>query len=147
MIIMVMIFFLLLFWENEVNEEVVISTLEHLHVDYPQTDVPVPSRYCNYLIIQRTIRQPDHTCRKEHVFIHERPQKINSICHSPKKAACQNRSTIFCFQSETKFKMTVCRLIEGTRYPACNYRITPIEGFVLVICDNLGPVTFQGYVE
>ncbi|XP_033044630.1 probable ribonuclease 11 isoform X2 [Trachypithecus francoisi] len=44
MIIMVIIFLVLLFWENEVNDEVVTSTLEHLHVDYPQNDVPVPAR-------------------------------------------------------------------------------------------------------
>ncbi|XP_045383139.1 probable inactive ribonuclease-like protein 12 [Lemur catta] len=146
MIIMVIIFLLLLLWENEVNEEIMqVSSLEHLHVDYPQSDIPV--RYCNYMIIEKVIREPDYTCKKKHVFIHERPRKINSICTSPKKAPCQNHSTTFCFQSETKFQMTVCQLIEGTRYPACRYHISLIEGFVLVTCDDLRPVNFQGYVE
>ncbi|XP_007988862.3 probable inactive ribonuclease-like protein 12 [Chlorocebus sabaeus] len=147
MIIMVIIFLVLLFWENEVNDEVVTSTLEHLHVDYPQNDVPVPARYCNHMIIQRVIREPDHTCKKEHVFIHERPRKINGICTSPNKVACQNLSAIFCFQSETKFKMTVCQLTEGTRYPACRYHYFTTEGFVLVTCDDLRPDTFLGYVK
>ncbi|KAI5189500.1 putative Inactive Ribonuclease-Like Protein 12 [Manis pentadactyla] len=35
------------------------------------------------------------------------------------RSACQNQSSTLCFRSETKFKMTVCQLIEGTRYPAC----------------------------
>ncbi|XP_017832957.4 putative inactive ribonuclease-like protein 12 [Callithrix jacchus] len=147
MVIMVIIFLVLLFWENEMNNEVVISTLEHLHVDYPQEGVPVPARYCNHMIIQRIIREPDHTCKKEHVFIHERPRKINGLCTSPKKVACQNLSSTFCFQSETKFKMTVCQLIEGTRYPACRYRYFPVEGFVLITCDELGPDSFQGYIK
>ncbi|KAI2570130.1 hypothetical protein G5576_009726, partial [Homo sapiens] len=85
--------------------------------------------------------------KKEHVFIHERPRKINGICISPKKVACQNLSAIFCFQSETKFKMTVCQLIEGTRYPACRYHYSPTEGFVLVTCDDLRPDSFLGYVK
>ncbi|XP_008592367.1 PREDICTED: probable inactive ribonuclease-like protein 12 [Galeopterus variegatus] len=145
MILMVTIFMVLLFWENELSDEVTMLTLEHLHVDYPRNDASV--RYCNFMITQRVIKDPDHTCKKEHVFIHERPRKINSICTSPKKVACQNHSTIFCFQSETKFKMTVCQLIEGTRYPACRYHISPTEGFVLVTCDDFGPVHFQGYVD
>ncbi|XP_076982649.1 putative inactive ribonuclease-like protein 12 isoform X1 [Tamandua tetradactyla] len=145
MILMVIIFLLLLFWENESNEEVMLSTLEHLHVDYPQTDVPV--RYCNYMILQRVIKEPDNTCKKEHVFIHERPRNINRLCTSLKKVTCQNRSTIFCFQSETKFKMTICQLIEGTRYPACSYHISSTEGFIFVTCDDMGPVNFQGFIE
>ncbi|XP_012608318.2 putative inactive ribonuclease-like protein 12 [Microcebus murinus] len=146
MIIMVIIFLLLLFWENELNEEMMqLSTLEHMHVDYPRSHLP--SRYCNYLIIEKVIREPDHTCKKKHVFIHERPRKLNSVCTSPKKVPCQNHSATFCFQSETKFQMTVCQLIEGTRYPACRYHISLTEGFVLVTCDEVGPVNFQGYVE
>ncbi|XP_014636490.1 PREDICTED: probable inactive ribonuclease-like protein 12 isoform X2 [Ceratotherium simum simum] len=145
MILMVIIFLLLLFWENELEDEGVASTLEQLHVDYPQSDIPV--RYCNYMILQRIIKELDNTCKNEHVFIHERPRNINSICASPKKVACQNHSNILCFQSETKFKMTVCKLIEGTRYPACRYHISPTEGFILVTCDDMGPVNFQSYVE
>nr|XP_051678245.1 probable inactive ribonuclease-like protein 12 isoform X2 [Oryctolagus cuniculus]CDG32070.1 TPA: ribonuclease A I1 [Oryctolagus cuniculus] len=145
MVLMVIIFLMLLFWENELNENGVLFTLEHLHVDYPQDSAPV--RYCNHMIQQRLIREPDHTCKLEHVFIHERPQKINSICMSPKRVACLNHSTIFCFQSETKFRVTVCELIEGTRYPACRYRISPTQAFIQVTCDDLGPVSFEGYVE
>ncbi|XP_031217789.1 probable inactive ribonuclease-like protein 12 isoform X1 [Mastomys coucha] len=145
MVLMVMVFLLLLFWENELPEDVVLTSIEHLHVDYPQNAVPL--RYCNNMIIQRVIREPDHTCRKVHVFIHERPQKINRICTSSKKVMCPNDSDIFCFQSETKFRMTVCQLIDGTKYPACRYQISPIEGFVFVTCDDLGPVNLQGYVE
>ncbi|XP_052046674.1 probable inactive ribonuclease-like protein 12 [Apodemus sylvaticus] len=145
MVLMVIVYLLLLFWENEQNEDVVLSSLEHLHVDYPQN--PVPLRYCNYMILQRVIREPDHTCRKVHIFIHERPQKINRICTSSKKMACPNYSDMFCFQSETKFSMTVCELIDGTTYPACRYQISAVEGFVLVTCDELGPVNLQGYVE
>lgn len=145
MILMVIIFLLLLFWENELDDEGVVSTLEHLHVDYPQSDIPV--RYCNSMILQRSIKGPDNACRKEHVFIHERPRNINRICSSPNKMACQNNSTILCFQSKTKFKMTVCKLIEGTRYPACRYRVSPTEGFILVTCDDMGPVNLQRYVE
>ncbi|XP_037357812.1 probable inactive ribonuclease-like protein 12 [Talpa occidentalis] len=144
MILMVMIFLLLLFWENELNEDVVNSSLEHLHMDYPKE---VLGRYCNAKILQRIIREPNNSCKKEHVFIHERPRKINSVCNSPKKVACQNLSTILCFQSEIKFKMTVCQLIEGTRYPACRYHISPIEAFILITCSNIGPVNFQGYVR
>ncbi|XP_005087528.1 probable inactive ribonuclease-like protein 12 isoform X2 [Mesocricetus auratus] len=145
MVLMVLVFLLLLFWENEVNEDVVLTSLEHLHVDYPPNTGPV--RYCNYMIQQRVIREPDHTCKKLHVFIHERPQKINSVCTSSKKATCTNLTGIFCFQSETRFRLTVCQLIDGTRYPACRYQIHPKEGFVFVTCDDLGPVNFQGYVE
>ncbi|KAM5338208.1 putative inactive ribonuclease-like protein 12 isoform 1-T4 [Glossophaga mutica] len=145
MIIMVIIFLLILFWENELYEEVAESTIEHLHVDYPQSNIHV--RYCNHMIFQRIIRGPDNTCKKEHVFIHERPRKINSVCTSPKRMACQNHSSILCFRSETRFKMTVCKLIEGVRYPACRYHLSPTEGFILVTCDNTGPVTFQRYVE
>ncbi|XP_004694746.1 PREDICTED: probable inactive ribonuclease-like protein 12 [Condylura cristata] len=144
MILMVVIFLLLLFWENESNEDIVKSTLEHLHVDYPKEDL---RRYCNAMIFQRIIREPDNSCKKEHVFIHERPRIINSVCNSPKTVACQNLSTILCFQSEIKFKMTVCQLIEGTRYPACRYHISPTEAFILVTCNNMGSVNFQGYVR
>lgn len=145
MILMVVIFLLILFWENELYEEVVASTIEHLHVDYPQSDIPV--RYCNHMILQRIIREPDNTCKKEHVFIHERPRKINSVCGSPKKMACQNHSSVLCFQSEMRFKMTVCKLIGGAKYPACRYHISHTEGFIIVTCDETGPVTFQKYVE
>ncbi|XP_008830774.1 probable inactive ribonuclease-like protein 12 [Nannospalax galili] len=145
MIFMVAIFLMLLFWENEVNEDAVVTSIEHLHVDYPQNGVPL--RYCNYMILQRVLREHDHTCKKTHVFIHERPQKINSICTSSKKMVCPNYSDIFCFQSETRFRMTVCQLIDGTKYPACRYKVSPREGFVIVTCDDLGPVSFQGYVE
>ncbi|CAH6778993.1 probable inactive ribonuclease-like protein 12 [Phodopus roborovskii] len=145
MVLMVVVFLLLLFWENELSEDVVLTSLEHLHVDYPQNTIPL--RYCNYMIQQRVIRGPGHTCKKLHVFIHERPQKINSICTSSKKATCENYTDIFCFQSETRFRLTVCQLIDGTRYPACRYQVSPIEGFVLVTCDDLGPVNFQGYVQ
>lgn len=145
MVLMVIIFLMIVFWENELYEEVVASTIEHLHVDYPQSDIAV--RYCNHMIIQRIIKEPDNTCKKEHVFIHERPRNINHVCTSPKRMACQNHSSILCFQSETKFKMTVCKLIEGTRYPACRYHISPTEGFIIVACDDLGPVNFQRYVE
>uniref|UniRef100_G3U2B0 Ribonuclease A family member 12 (inactive) n=3 Tax=Loxodonta africana TaxID=9785 RepID=G3U2B0_LOXAF len=144
-ILMVIIFLLLLFWENEMNVESGMPTLEQLHVDYPQSDVPV--RYCNYMILQRVIKEPDNTCKKEHVFIHERPQKINAICTSVKKKACSNHSKLFCFQSKIKFKMTACELIEGSRYPACRYHISPKEGFILVTCDEMGAVNFQGFVE
>uniref|UniRef100_H0WJW1 Ribonuclease A family member 12 (inactive) n=2 Tax=Otolemur garnettii TaxID=30611 RepID=H0WJW1_OTOGA len=143
MIIMVIVFLLLLFWENELSEDAIqVSTLEHLHVDYPHSDIPV--RYCNYMIIHRAIRERDRTCKKQHVFIHERPRKINNICVSPKRVACRNHSDILCFQSETMFQMTVCQLTEGTTYPACRYHISPMEGFVLVLCDELGPVKFLG---
>ncbi|XP_006191292.2 probable inactive ribonuclease-like protein 12 [Camelus dromedarius] len=145
MLLMVIIFLLLLFWENELNEDVVAMTIEHLHVDYPQSDVPV--RYCNHMILERVIKEPNNTCKKEHVFIHERPRNINSVCNSRRKVACQNHSTTLCFQSENKFKMTVCKLTEGTRYPACSYHISPIEGFIVVTCDGMGPVKIQRYVE
>lgn len=145
MVLMVIVFLLLLFWENELNEDAVLTSIEHLHVDYPQNAAPL--RYCNHMILQRVIRESDHTCKKTHVFIHERPQKINSICASSKKMACTNYSDIFCFRSETRFKMTVCQLIDGVKYPACRYQISPREGFVLVTCDDLGPVNFQGYVD
>nr|XP_055198162.1 probable inactive ribonuclease-like protein 12 [Nyctereutes procyonoides] len=145
MILMVIIFLLLLFWENELHEEREVPTLEHLHVDYPQSDIPV--RYCNRMVLQRVIRGPDNACKKEHVFVHERPREINRVCTSPKKRVCQNHSSILCFQSVTKFKMTACQLIEGTRYPACRYHISPIVGFAVVTCDHMGPVTLQRYVE
>ncbi|MBW02596.1 putative inactive ribonuclease-like protein 12, partial [Eschrichtius robustus] len=145
MVLMVILFLLLLFWENELNEEVRAATLDQLHVDYPQSDVPV--RYCNHMIIQRLIKEPNNTCKKEHVFVHERPRNINSVCNSLRKVACQNHSTILCFQSETKFKMTVCKLIEGTRYPACSYHISLTEGFIVVTCDDMGPVNIQRYDE
>ncbi|KAM6200892.1 putative inactive ribonuclease-like protein 12 [Rhynchocyon petersi] len=141
---MVIVFLLLLFWENEMNEEG-MSTFEQLNVDYPQSDVPV--RYCNYMILQRVIKEPDNTCKQQHVFIHERPKKINSVCTSLKKLACHNHSTLLCFQSRIKFKMTTCDLIEGTKYPACRYHISPKEGFILVTCDDIGPVNFQGFIE
>ncbi|KAM9202912.1 putative inactive ribonuclease-like protein 12 [Dugong dugon] len=144
-ILMVIIFLLLLFWENEMSEESGMPTLEQLHVDYPQSDVPV--RYCNYMILQRVIKEPDNTCKKEHVFIHERSQKINAVCTSLKKMACHNHSTLSCFQSRIKFKMTACELIEGTRYPACRYHTSPKEGFILVTCDDIGAVNFQGFIE
>lgn len=146
MVLMVIVFLLLVLWENELTGDVMLTSIEHLHVDYPQNTVP--RRYCNYMILQRVIREPDHTCTKLHVFIHERPQKINSVCTSSKKKSCPNYSEVFCFQSETRFRMTVCQLIDdGTKYPACRYHISPIEGFILVTCDDLGPVNFQGYVE
>ncbi|XP_059129682.1 probable inactive ribonuclease-like protein 12 [Peromyscus eremicus] len=145
MVLMVIVFLLLLFWENETTEEIMLTSIEHLHVDYPQNSALL--RYCNYMILQRVIREPDHACKKLHVFIHERPQKINSVCTSSKKMTCPNYSDSSCFQSETRFRMTVCQLIDGTRYPACRYQIAPIEGFVLVTCDDLGPVNFQGYIE
>ncbi|XP_029807116.1 probable inactive ribonuclease-like protein 12 isoform X1 [Suricata suricatta] len=145
MILMVIIYLMLLFWENEQNEEGEASTIEHLHVDYPQSDVPV--RYCNHMVLQRVIRGPDNTCKKEHVFIHERPRNINSVCLSPKTMNCQNHSATLCFQSLTEFKMTVCQLVEGTRYPACRYHMSSVEGFIVVTCDNMGPVTFQRYVK
>nr|XP_030700126.1 probable inactive ribonuclease-like protein 12 [Globicephala melas] len=144
-ILMVILFLLLLFWENELDEEVMAATLEQLHVDYPQSDVPV--RYCNHMIIQRLIKEANNTCKKEHVFVHERPRNINSVCNSLRKVSCQNHSTLLCFQSETKFKMTVCKLIEGTRYPACSYHISPTEGFIVVTCDDMGPVNIQRYDE
>ena len=143
-ILMVILFLLLLFWENELDEEVMAATLDQLHVDYPQSDVPV--RYCNHTIIQRLIKEANNTCKKEHVFVHKRPRNINSVCNSLRKVACQNHSTLPCFQSETKFKMTVCKLIEGTRYPAC-YHISPTEGFIVVTCDDMGPVNIQRYDE
>lgn len=145
MILMVIIFLMIVFWENELYEEVVASTIEHLHVDYPQSNFAV--RYCNHMILQRIIKEPDNTCKKEHVFIHERPRNINHVCTSPKKMVCQNHSSILCFQSETKFKMTVCKLIEGTRYPACRYHSSLREGFIIVTCDDMGPVHFQKYVK
>ncbi|KAI5931983.1 putative inactive ribonuclease-like protein 12 [Manis javanica] len=139
MMLMVIIFLLLMFWENELNEDVVSSTVEQLHVDYPQSDVPM--RYCNYMILQRVIREPDNTCKKEHVFIHERARNINRICTSPNRSACQNQSSTLCFRSETKFKMTVCQLIEGTRYPACRqFLLSAIEirlGFSCVVLPLL----------
>ncbi|VTJ90214.1 Hypothetical predicted protein, partial [Marmota monax] len=145
MILMVMVFLMLLFWENELNEDEVGSSIEHLNVDYPQNAIPV--RYCNHMILRRIIREPDHTCKKEHVFIHERPQKLNNICTASNKVTCRNHSTILCYQSTITFKMTVCQLTDGTKYPACRYRIAPpTEGFVLITCDELGPVNFQGYV-
>ncbi|XP_007949318.1 probable inactive ribonuclease-like protein 12 [Orycteropus afer afer] len=142
---MVIIFLVLLFWENEMNEGSGTPTLEQLHVDYPQSYVSV--RYCNYMILQRVIKEPDNTCKKKHIFIHERPQKINAVCTSLKKMACHNHSTLFCFQSRIKFKMTVCELIEGTRYPACKYHISPKKGFILVTCDDIVAVSFQGFIE
>ncbi|XP_020954976.1 probable inactive ribonuclease-like protein 12 isoform X1 [Sus scrofa] len=145
MILMVIIFLLLLFWEHELNGDAVAVTLEHLHVDYPQSDVPI--RYCNHMIIQRVIKEPNNSCKKEHIFIHERPRYINSVCNSLKRVACQNHSALLCFQSETKFKMTVCKLTEGTRYPACGYHISPTEGFIVVTCDDIGPVNIQRYLE
>ncbi|KAM4881514.1 putative inactive ribonuclease-like protein 12 [Thomomys bottae] len=145
MILMVVIFLLLLFWENELNDNVVMTSLEHVNVDYPQNGVPM--RYCNYMILQRGIREADHACKKEHVFIHERPQKINSICTSPKKVPCQNHSTMLCFQSQTRLKMTVCQLTEGIQYPACRYHVFHTAGFALITCDGFGPVHFYGYVE
>lgn len=144
MIIMVMIFLMFLFWENELYEETMLSTMENLHVDYPRSDFPI--RYCNRMILQRFIKEPDNTCKKEHVFIHERPRKINSVCTSPQKVACPNHSTILCFQSETRFKMTVCKLIEGIRYPSCRYHVSPTEGFILVGCDDMGPINVQRYI-
>ncbi|KAG5206411.1 hypothetical protein JEQ12_017984 [Ovis aries] len=41
MILMVIIFLVLLFWENELDEEAMAATLEQLHVDYPQSDIPI----------------------------------------------------------------------------------------------------------
>uniref|UniRef100_A0A8C2UI50 Ribonuclease A family member 12 (inactive) n=2 Tax=Chinchilla lanigera TaxID=34839 RepID=A0A8C2UI50_CHILA len=145
MVLMVVTFLLLLFWEREPDENIVVTSIEHLNVDYPKSNIPV--RYCNSMILQRVIREPNHTCKKKHVFIHERPQKINSICISPRKMTCLNHSTIFCFQSEIRLKMTVCQLIGGTVYPGCRYQVSTVEGYVLITCDNLGPVNFQGYVE
>ncbi|XP_004644059.2 probable inactive ribonuclease-like protein 12 [Octodon degus] len=145
MILMVFIYLLLLFWEKEPDENIVMTSIEHLNVDYPKSNIPV--RYCNAMILQKIIREPNHMCKKEHVFIHERPQKLNSICLSPRKMTCLNNSNIFCFQSETKFKLTVCHLVEGTAYPGCRYQASTVEGHVLVTCDTLGPINFQGYVK
>lgn len=145
MILMVIIFLLLLFWENEMYEPRVMPTIEHFYVDYPQSDIPV--RYCNHMILKRIIKEPDNTCKKEHVFIHEKPQKITSVCTSTKKIACPNHSTALCFQSETRFKMTVCKLIEGISYPNCRYHTSPTEGFILVTCNDMGTVNFQTYIE
>ncbi|XP_023422814.2 probable inactive ribonuclease-like protein 12 [Cavia porcellus] len=144
MTLMVLIFLLLLFWEREPAEEIVVTSIEHLHVDYPKSN---PIRYCNSMVLQRVIREPNDTCKKKHVFIHERPQKLNSVCISHRKMVCPSQSTIFCFQSETKFKMTLCQLIGGITYPACRYQVSALEGYVLVTCDNLGPVHFHGYIE
>ncbi|XP_006883159.1 PREDICTED: probable inactive ribonuclease-like protein 12 [Elephantulus edwardii] len=142
---MVIIFLLLLFWENEMHEEARMPSFEQLNVDYPRTDVPM--RYCNYMILQRVIKEPGNTCKKEHVFIHERPRKINAICTSLEKLPCHNHSTFPCFQSRIKFKMTACELIEGTRYPVCRYHISPKEGFILVTCSDIGAINFQGLIE
>ncbi|KAF4017193.1 hypothetical protein G4228_008907 [Cervus hanglu yarkandensis] len=145
MILMVIIFLLLLFWENELDEDAVAATLEQLHVDYPQSDILI--RYCNHMIIQRVIKEPNNTCKKEHFFIHERPRNINSVCNSPRRVPCQNHDPGLCFLSEIEFKMTVCKLIEGTRYPACNYRVFTTEGFIVVTCDDMGPSKIQRYPE
>ena len=145
MILMVIIFLVLLFWENELDEEAMAATLEQLHVDYPQSDIPI--RYCNHMIIQRVIKEPNNTCKNEHFFIHERPRNINSVCSSPRRVTCQNHAPSLCLLSEIKFKMTVCKLIEGTRYPACNYRVFATEGFIVVTCDDMGPAKIQRYIE
>ncbi|DAA25583.1 probable inactive ribonuclease-like protein 12 isoform X1 [Bos indicus] len=145
MILMVIIFLVLLFWENELDEEAMAATLEQLHVDYPQSDIPI--RYCNHMIIQRVIKEPNNTCKKGHFFIHERPRNINSVCSSPRRVTCQNHAPSLCFLSEIKFKMTVCKLIEGTRYPACNYHVFATEGFIVVTCDDMGPAKIQRYTE
>uniref|UniRef100_A0AC11EKF9 Ribonuclease A family member 12 (inactive) n=1 Tax=Ovis aries TaxID=9940 RepID=A0AC11EKF9_SHEEP len=145
MILMVIIFLVLLFWENELDEEAMAATLEQLHVDYPQSDIPI--RYCNHMVIQRVIKEPNNTCKKEHFFIHERPRNINSVCNSPRMVTCQNYAPSLCFLSEIKFKMTVCKLTEGTRYPACNYRVFATEGFIVVTCDDMGPAKIERYTE
>ncbi|XP_075388474.1 putative inactive ribonuclease-like protein 12 [Tenrec ecaudatus] len=142
---MVIIFLLLVFWENEMKEDLGAPTLEQMHVDYPQSAVAL--RYCNFMILHRVVKEPDNTCKREHVFIHERPLKINAVCTSPQKMACPNQTILSCFQSSIRFKMTVCRLIEGTRYPACRYHLSSKEGFILVTCDDIGAVNFQGFIE
>ncbi|XP_004609768.2 probable inactive ribonuclease-like protein 12 [Sorex araneus] len=145
MVLMVIIFLIFLYWENELNQDVGIMTLEHLYVDHPKSDIPV--RYCNSMILRRVIREPDHSCKKEHVFIHERPQIINGVCNSPKKMICGNDSLTLCFQSEQRFKMTVCQLSGGTRYPACRYHSLLTEAFITVSCNVLGPAKFYEYVK
>ncbi|XP_055990322.1 probable inactive ribonuclease-like protein 12 [Sorex fumeus] len=145
MVLMVIIFLVFLYWENELNEDVGIMTLEHLYVDHPKSDIPV--RYCNAMILRRIIREPDHSCKMEHVFIHERPQSINRVCRSPKKWPCRNDSSTSCFQSEQRFKMTVCQLFGGTRYPACRYHGLLTEAYITVSCNALGPAEFYEYVK
>lgn len=145
MVFMVIVFMVFLFWENELNEDIGIMTLQHLHMDYPKSNIPI--RYCNSMILRRIIREPDHTCKKEHVFIHESFQHFNNVCSSPKQMICQNDTSSFCFQSEKRFKVTVCHHLAGTKYPACRYNTFPTEAFIIISCNVLGPVEFYKYVK
>ncbi|XP_043837609.1 probable inactive ribonuclease-like protein 12 [Dromiciops gliroides] len=122
------------------------KTFEEEHIDYPKTNRLF--RYCNSMMLLKRIRGPNDTCRQRHIFIHEKPDTLVSICTNfSTVATCKYPSRMDCHQSHMKLQLTECVLSEGIKFPACKYHTQPTFKSILFFCDDLGPVYFYNTVD
>nr|XP_020837834.1 probable inactive ribonuclease-like protein 12 [Phascolarctos cinereus] len=147
LLLLVLIFLLMLGLSRGLGDDLANErTFKDEYIDYPKSNRLF--RYCNSMMLLKRIRGPNDTCKRKHTFIHEKLDKLVSICTNfTTITTCKYPSRMDCHQSQMKLQLTDCRLIEGTKFPGCKYHSQPKFNSILFNCDELGPVYLYGIVE
>ncbi|XP_028933757.1 ribonuclease pancreatic-like [Ornithorhynchus anatinus] len=94
--------------------------------DFPKTRVPGgEEQYCNVMMVQRRVVQPDGHCQGTGTFFHA---PLDSIRPS---MPCRGSTGGHCFQSE-EYMSTECVLMHGISFPRCRYLSIPRRGRITI---------------
>ncbi|XP_044518281.1 probable inactive ribonuclease-like protein 12 [Gracilinanus agilis] len=146
LVLLLLTFLLMLGLSKSLDDDLQEKSFEEEHIDYPKSNRLF--RYCNSMMLLKKIRGPNDTCKRKHVFIHERLDNIVSMCNNfTTITTCKYPSRMNCHQSQRKLQLTDCKLTEGRRFPGCKYQSLPKFNSILFNCDEIGPVYLYKIVE
>ncbi|XP_074088072.1 putative inactive ribonuclease-like protein 12 [Macrotis lagotis] len=147
LLLLVLAFLLMLGLSRSLDDDLPNEmTFAEEHIDYPKSEGL--ARYCNFMMLRKKIRNPNETCKKKHIFIHENLKTIGTICTNFSIiTTCKYPSRMDCYKSQVKLQLTECRLIEGINFPGCKYLTNIKFKSILLNCNDYEPVNLYGIVE
>ncbi|XP_067400716.1 ribonuclease-like [Emydura macquarii macquarii] len=106
------------------------------HVDNPKTGAPNGRIYCNTLMQRRGLTRP--VCKLTNTFVHAPAHQLQAICRGAGR--CHGRNLC---DSNAAFRLTICRVMPGSRPGRCNYRARVQTRRIRVACRQRLPVHFD----
>ncbi|XP_067388393.1 ribonuclease-like [Emydura macquarii macquarii] len=105
------------------------------HVDNPKTRARNDRAYCNMMMQRRGMASP---CKRTNTFIHAPASQLQAICGPAGRPAGRNLH-----DSNSRYRLTVCRLAGGSSRPPCNYRGGRTTRRVRLACVGGLPVHYD----
>uniref|UniRef100_A0A8C0WSB2 Inactive ribonuclease-like protein 10 n=1 Tax=Castor canadensis TaxID=51338 RepID=A0A8C0WSB2_CASCN len=100
--------------------------------DYLRFDLN--DRECNVMMADK-MKEHNHSCITQYIFIHEDPSTVSAVCDSP-VVACDLKG-VRCHKSPRPFDLTFCKLSKPHQItPNCSYVTFIMEKVIIITCKD-----------